>query len=890
MDETKARKRVSTSERPALQTGGSVVISSVAQVSFVVFFSVATFFAAAFSAVAPSHGQDVTGSEEGPIPQDVSPDGAADPLDAVPESVEPRDQPAGPAVDGSEEPEVMLFDLYLGDTLRGGILLNYTDTWFEIDSPRDIFEQLAEVKDGERFATTLTGRIEKSRAVPGLGTVSFDPYTFRLIITPEATALQGSSIDLSAQLASPEAAPSLLQSFGLSAAGDPSDELRTSFTHRTTAGFSRYFLIYDGTHIQDAPYEVNEAVGTAYYDGQEVRAGLEETRGQSFATSSQYLGVSVETSEGLLLNQDLGKGSKVEVFIPSHARVEFYRGSRLLTVQFLSFGLQEIDTSSFPQGSYDVDIIIREDNGRTTTQRRFFTKAGYLTSRAAPTYRFALGAERDEFQVESEPIYQAGISWRALDSLELDGSAYGDNNLSVGQIGAESLFGDLHLRGGFAYSSNGDYGAMGAATYQLFGTTMDISGTDTLRLSDKSARAILENEAPLDETDDAAFPFPDRRRRTKGVVFRDVSSLSASIQRTFGPFNFRYFATRDESEGLRVRRARGPSLEYAAFSASDVTVRLVTEWLSTERGRERSGAVRTRYLLSPNLSLNSDLSYINREEEDEAVLYTFLTYDLKTPAGRGARVTFTNELRHEKDKTDDDASENSVINGIGVDHAGDYVRTVASVRNKQGKSSEESDVGVNASSAFLVGGDGTTSISAPPERGAVFIANLESKSTTSEFNLVIDGQAQEKCAAGKRTAIGLSPYRTYKISIRPTEDADLVDYDPQVFTVTVLPGNVVSRTWKVEKVHIILGRVIDEEGKPVAFERIRGTREYIATDNDGVFQAEITGNETLSIEGKKRSCRLDLSARSAKTPPASEFFEDLGDIVCRPIIASDKNS
>ena len=66
------------------------------------------------------------------------------------------------------------------------------------------------------------------------------------------------------------------------------------------------------------------------------------------------------------------------------------------------------------------------------------------------------------------------------------------------------------------------------------------------------------------------------------------------------------------------------------------------------------------------------------------------------------------------------------------------------------------------------------------------------------------------------------------------------------------------------------------DGAPIARERIRGTKEFTYTEDDGTFQGEITGKEPLYIESKRRRCELDLSIASRP-----EYYLEAGDVICR---------
>jgi hypothetical protein len=93
----------------------------------------------------------------------------------------------------------------------------------------------------------------------------------------------------------------------------------------------------------------------------------------------------------------------------------------------------------------------------------------------------------------------------------------------------------------------------------------------------------------------------------------------------------------------------------------------------------------------------------------------------------------------------------------------------------------------------------------------------------------------------------------------------------------VFPGNVVKYSWAVDKVFIALGRIVDQNGVSMAWKRIHGVREYTVSEEDGSFQAELSGHESLHIELDGQRCDLSLPKIESV-----DYFLDLGDLVCNP--------
>jgi len=152
---------------------------------------------------------------------------------------------------------------------------------------------------------------------------------------------------------------------------------------------------------------------------------------------------------------------------------------------------------------------------------------------------------------------------------------------------------------------------------------------------------------------------------------------------------------------------------------------------------------------------------------------------------------------------------------------------------------------------------------------------VESDTTRSGFDVVVNGIVKDIVRPGRKSVLGLAPYRIYSVSVRPVKTADLVVYDSRVERLVLFPGNIIKKSWAAHKVFIALGRIVDPQGRPIAFQRIKGTEEYTITEEDGTFQAELSGFEKLYIESSQHRCSITLPELEDV-----QYFAEIGDLVC----------
>lgn len=765
-----------------------------------------------------------------------------------------------------------VFDLFLSEQFSGAVVTTFTDDWCELDDPTDAVSQLSGLQGKtERMIELFSGRIERSKTIEGLGTLTCNPSTFRIVLVPDPTFLKASALNLGQRVGKPDSGFSANQTLGVALFRDESAENTSSFSHRGLMSYEDVFLRTNGFLNQGDSYQFNEATLGTIIDDFEARAGLLQMRAQPFTPSLRFAGMQFETAEDLFLDNDAARGSKLEIYVPSRSTVRFYREGQLLAVKVLDFGLQEVETSSFPQGSYDIDIIITDSSGQETQERRFYTKAGFLTSRTRPVFFLSGGAVRTTFEVLDTPIVQGGMRVRASDFFDIGLASAATDENSMASLNINGLYDIARVGLGGAVSPGGQHGAQGSLGLTLLGASVtgQVSRVDG---EDRPNRQDTDPNVPVPP----AF-VPQQAAVPVDLYLQTLRSTSLNVSRAFGPLTMRYNIQRNKVGDSDTRYAAGPIADLTLLSTSDDQVVLRGSDLTTNDRQARSVQLFYRHRVSSEWNLNSQLMQRWQDEQDETMFLLGATYNSQSsPFLPGSRVQILEEARRQKQAGEDI---DSLSTNVNANSTSDYVRAAGFVRDVR-RPGEDGDtgLGLTAQSAFLVSNEGQIDVAYPPQNDSVFVAEVKGNALTpnDEFEVRVNGQTRGTISLGERAIISLPPYRTYKIDIVTKQGSGLVDYDTTIHEVTLFPGNVAKRVWHIDKVFVLLGRVLDEEGNPIPGERIRGAKGYAFTESDGTFQAEVTGAEELSIESKRHKCTLQVSP--PETTP--EYFFDLGDVTC----------
>lgn len=794
-------------------------------------------------------------------------------------------QPKLPRPPEDQDIEATVFDLFLADTLQGSILVRYTDDWFEIDDPKDVVAQLKEVNAEPRLVELFQGRIDKVRTLTGLGTVQYDLRTFRIIVRLDPSLLPVHTLSIGGRLPDPEKGISLLQGASVAGSGKFGDTFNGSFTHRTQVSSGRFVGQLEGTAVQDRDYILTEASVGGILGSVQTKAGLLQTKGQSFASSVEIAGVGVESAENLVLDRDSAHGSNLQIFVPSRARVEFYRDTRLLSVQVLDFGLQDIDTRTFPDGSYDVDVVITGDNGVVTRDRRFFTKEGSLAIRSHPVLYAQAGVARDRLDIISLPVYEMGVRSRATDVAELRGSLYGTDRISIAETGVHAVYRDYIGDAGFSASTEGNTAILGGLSGTVERIRLSVGGSKTLNGSTRVATMATPIPTPNSVSLTTPPQNADQIEQRINSIADTRSTISSEISTTLGAFDIRFSASRNQRNVLpiagltgtdlptkEVRSTYGPRLTWRIFEDQSSSLRLDSSFLRTDEGNSFGVTVAYRLRFGEHTDLSSTVQSTGESKRRDNFLLTTASYDDRAVEGKGARVLASNEL-HQTSGTN---SDRFVVDQFDGSYTNQFATTSGFIRDVHFGKSDGSFGGVNAGTSFLITPGAHVKVSYPAKKEAILIAEVQSKTSEDTFEILLNNQSYGIVKAGETAVVGVQPFRTYNVAIKPVVGSKISRFDEKVYTITFFPGNIVRKVWNVERVLIAVGKVVDQSGHPLPLKRIKGTKDYTVTEEDGTFQMEIAGTEELTIDSKDLHCKLNISLPE-KLP---EYLIDLGNVPC----------
>ena len=764
----------------------------------------------------------------------------------------------------AEETEEAAFDVFLGKEYRGLLAAKYSpdikSTWVEVSNPRDVLSLVPALKDPEKLVRLLSQRISKEASDDEIGSVVVSPKSFSISLTIKPEELVGTSLGDNGKLLKVDETLSFRQDLtGSLIAGAQNAKTLTS---TTAFNFSHGWLYSNFAQFSEGRANLQELTANSKVGRYRVSAGGIRTPGYQLQPSLDLYGMGIGTVTELLPLDRALRGNQLKIFVPVPGRVEFFRSGALIDSQLLQYGLQEIDTTRFPDGGYYIDIVYPGANGGNQREKRYFSRSGLLVPRGYPSLTFNAGTLRDQFTQLDTQAATTHLEWRLLDWLQLELGGYSLESKSAGIAGFRGIVGDTVFGSSVAAPSGGDLGYSFLLTGSLLG--VGFGGT-----YEKSSFLDLPLEDTLEVQNPINLPVNQSGQRER--FLRAGESYNFTFSKRIDPVEFLYEAYGTKDELITEYFYRGPTVRWQIYEAEKTSVNFQVSRYDTQNG-VRSYALLTFMHRFDKWQEQAQGSYTKDATRKDRVLSNYLNYDDRQQrTGLGTRAQLRNELRAQPGAAQGNASLD-VSRGFRPGSIALY-----------GQQSGDLDAGesqtptgaASIGSSFTIGEKGDVSLS-PPDLGySVVVVHLAGQSEEIEMEILIDESVSGVVRGGGSVALGISPYLTHKIRIRPTEGSSLVYYDTVSRQISVNPGGVVHMKFGTERVIVVLGQIVDDKGAPLAFKRVSGAKDAPLTEADGAFQIELQGDEHLSVQNGSETCQLVL-------PPLNEvqYFLDLGRIVC----------
>lgn len=576
------------------------------------------------------------------------------------------------------------------------------------------------------------------------------------------------------------------------------------------------------------------------FDDRRVAAGMVST------WDLQTLGVVTGLTTGRIYGASYGNQAQsrkqnanqsttpIQVFMPANGEVRVYRDGRLIGLQNLAIGNQNIDTSSFPSGVYNVTVEVYVDGRLTDTSTQRVTKLG---SRMGFTQEWGWqwwgGVMEDSHDGGDSPLLGLSLA-RTLETLELATTAYGFKDAAVGEASTS-------------------WQATDRITAQL----------QSMLATDHSWR--LASSLSLQAHDNASLWVSQEKLKTGNALTVGESEFySAGITLNLGGWVI--------------------GLGQLTFNTTH----------DSQMSRDRSYMDYYQHLyagrfgnLSLRASLQSDGSLFNDFNNKSITLDYSIPFDNLFSLGMSSNEQGQTTANLNYQKRMDGVINLALFNASRMMHGSDdrdmalsgtlgFEHRVIGGTMTLGRG-ESGDVNGNLiARGALITADGSLFASHQSTAGSGIVVQT---GLGQDGQMLAKVNGQDYPLLGEQTFLALQPYQEYEIELLNSKTGrDSYDINTGKQRYVLFPGNVATldASSTIKEMVTVFGVIRAEDGSPLANARIDNHIGTAMTNAAGEFSLDVDKNHpTLTFKHGDKFCEADMDL-SSHTGAAW-----VGDVLCR---------
>ena len=736
-----------------------------------------------------------------------------------------------------------LVDIYFGNRYIGSQLAAFSPGIIELPNPAELVRRIGDLSDTSLIVSALSGELDSHAElvcpdnsstgcgvleVPVAGVI-FDESRFRVDVFVNRRFMLTRAAQVRKYLPPSDAGFALMQNLAAAVSGSSAVDSDNSYALNglTIAAWRENSLYWSWDYSDSNQFAINQLYGQRDFEGMEYNAGLLSTNGfgLTFTADQPMVGLRINSSNNTREDLDFSGGMPITVFLPTRGRVEVRRDERLIDSAFFEAGSQELDTSNFPSGAYDIEIRIFDDGGKLlSSETRFFAKQSQIPPVSESLFFVESGRVVDRTDDQTLPevtdqwLLRAGVSRRLHNTVAATAAMAIGSDDALSELGLFHFGRNYELEPSLMLSDNGTVGV--SVNGRLTLGELSLSGNFRRIWHDEPRTAVDDGTNLLGNA------FEQHAFSALAPLFGGSLGYRYSMNQGYDENNSALALNRTHS--LDYRRTLFRTSDYdgdIGFSLSksgDDEIVLLSLSFSYRTNRWNFGvAPRAEYRRQNRATDSSERLRLTTSWDDRDLLAGDLRVDAGVEGGTG----------------------NERIDG-SVQFANHHGRGSFSASHTRFEGEGTTSWGGSMSTSFLTDGE-MFALGGEQRSESAVVVNLDGR-PGDLFNVEVNGQRRGYAVAGSPSIIGLSPYDQYQVSLSPAGET-LYSFDEREKVVTLYPGNVITLDYEAIPLHLVFGRLLFR-GAPLEGARIEGGLLPASTDDIGMFQLEIRADvSTLQV-------------------------------------------
>ncbi len=604
---------------------------------------------------------------------------------------------------------------------------------------------------------------------------------------------------------------------------------------------------------------VNNVTASRYEAGLLYQLGMVSENSGEFFNSQTLGGINIQ-NYGIF--SDLASevlGSPLIVYLPMPATVLVKKGGQILAAVSLPAGKQALDTSTFPMGSYNVDITVTTQSGQISTQTQFYVKQTTLPDYGTHNFDLAFGLlQKTQYNASLNQTLSSPSFFNIPIFAYYDMRKIGDKlglSSSLMSSGTRTYLSEvLHLyrnnfdwAPGLAVSSEGDSGIRLGAEY--FGSWLNLN-LQSFKIWPK--QAFLKQKAStmfslINQSASTFYPLPSSSSQlqfnTSFFKGKNQLSLGAGLYENFD-------GSRNKTENMTYTRMllggeTGNLSLGLSLTHQDQRVTTLSNASSVSQEDTMGLASLTYNFFTAEVNGNAILKLSNEGQNlsghraYQPGILAALGHSSQSDLNHAWAVSVEGD--HEVHYQSVDLSFNGTLPLLSLN---------ASIRRNlldqnYGENSTQYTASLQSTIAYA-GGHFALGNNQSYSTGIVVEVDAP---TTSDFSLYDNDYFLGRFKTNHAYSLFVQPYKVHRFTIQPnTQELYYFEQNPKEGI--LYQGNVEYLHWTLEKQYILFAKVLDKSGKPLANYLLDNQGEYDSSDDLGYVQAGLTPRiRSLSFVG-----------------------------------------
>jgi hypothetical protein len=788
--------------------------------------------------------------------------------------------------------QVTLADVYFQGRLLGSYDIRYNSDILQFTHPKKITSQLgiSNLRDNELVTQTLSGELPTNASKicqryqknfcgilnPKVAGVIFNANKFRVDVFVSRNFVKKNK-----QLNDFIPPSTADWSFASYMNGSSQGTNKTSNYNIYTNNVLAYKQLYLNSNVSYADtlgqtstnktgsLQVSNLNANYNYKRYVFSAGAITTSGGDFLPGQQMLGASGSTSLDTLTSDSDKFGTPLIVYLPLPSKVSIYRDGRLYSSQFYSAGQQTLNSSTLPNGSYEVTLVIEAENGSSTEETQFYSKSNRLPPLRFPQFSVQLGYLQNPFISTVFPKYSntllvdLGYSKRLSASWGIKSSLFSFSQHDFLSLGITWLNSRVQIESSLLQGNEQEHG-VGLNTSARF---------DKLS-SSLYLRKMWSKERPANAASQTDEQF---NNYILNVINGNSTQEGLNVSYTLKKMGLSFQAYLSQRQNAPQTYNVGPNINFPVFQKRPFSIRGTLSYNQSPTDKQLwlnlSFSILPRqshwshfvYLGYRHIIKQSTFSNIN----SGLTLNTNSTWQNINAVNRGWRLT--TQLNHQP------KNQNSA--GLNLENYNKYGYLSITPRLNVGDNYKNTQYIANFRSHFIwVGKQLSIGGSGYGTSGALIRINTPDSSPQS-FNVYVNNQLRGITLSNRNAYITLTPFRQYAIRIKAAGKS-LFSYPQSAKMLTLYKGNVQKLVWQAREKILLLTTIVTPDGKPIPNRQVDNGVGFNQTEQDGSLQIEVFSNthELMLPAQSAKACVINLPLLKS-----NEGLASINRLVCHPI-------